>query len=92
MIYLDLSWPDRLIALECDSLTHHFAAHRLRWDDRRQNDLVMQGWLVIRVTWQDVTQRPAQTLALVRHALPPARPVLASMVDPHRGAQVRQNG
>lgn len=68
ILHLDLAWPDLRIAIECDSLAHHFAAHRLRWDDRRQNALVMLGWLVLRVTWQDVTARPGPTGELLRRA------------------------
>ncbi len=81
VIYLDLSWPDRLLAIECDSLAHHFAADRLRWDDRRQNALVMKGWMVLRVTWQDVTQRPGRPSRCSGEPSPPAHPVLASILS-----------
>jgi hypothetical protein len=68
IVYLDLAWPDLRIAIECDSLAHHFAAHRLRWDDRRQNALVLMGWLVLRVTWQDTNERPKQSTGVIQQA------------------------
>ncbi len=67
-IYLDLAWPAVQFALECDGLAHHFAAHQLRWDDRRQNALVLRGWMVLRLTWADVTERCRETRELLRRA------------------------
>jgi hypothetical protein len=77
VVYLDLAWPDRLLAVECDSLAHHFGAHRLRWDDRRQNGLVLLGWTIIRLTWVDVTQRTDATVTLLREAWATCRPTCA---------------
>ncbi len=67
-VYLDLAWPEVKLALECDGLAHHFAAHQLRWDDRRQNALVLLGWMVLRFTWADVTERADDARVLLRRA------------------------
>lgn len=67
-VYLDLAWPEVKLAVECDSLAHHFAAHRLRWDDRRQNALVLLSWLVLRLTWVDVSEREGATVDLLARA------------------------
>ena len=67
-VYLDLAWPEVKLAVECDGLAHHFAAHQLRWDDRRQNALVLLGWMVLRFTWADVTQRVDDSRSLLRRA------------------------
>ena len=67
-VYLDLAWPEVKLAVECDGLAHHFAAHQLRWDDRRQNALVLLGWMVLRFTWADVTQRVDESRSLLTRA------------------------
>ncbi len=68
-IRLDLAWPGVLVAVECDGVYHHGTAIALRWDDRRQNQLVLGGWLVLRFTWADLTTRPDEVVAIVRSAL-----------------------
>lgn len=60
-VYLDLAWPDLLLALECDSLAHHRDVHAFRWDRRRQNALVLLGWTVLRVSFDDVVRQGAAT-------------------------------
>ena len=35
----------------------------------RQNVLMLQGWLVLRFTWEQITQRPHKVLAAVRAAV-----------------------
>lgn len=67
-IRLDLAWPAVLLAVECDGLAYHLGAQQLRWDDRRQNELVLLGWTVLRVTHDDATRFEARTRALLRRA------------------------
>jgi very-short-patch-repair endonuclease len=47
---IDLAYPERLVAIECDGFTWH--SQRSDWDRdrRRQNDLVALGWRVLRIT------------------------------------------
>ena len=68
-VRLDLAWPEVLVAVECDGVYHHGTTIALRWDDRRQNQLVLEGWLVLRFTWDDLTTRPEEVVAVVRSAL-----------------------
>ncbi len=56
VVYLDLAWPDLLLAVECDGLFHHATNVALPWDDDRQNQLVLLGWLVLRFTWRQLTR------------------------------------
>ncbi len=66
---LDFAWPLLLLAVECDGFEHH--GYRLAWkrDRRRIAGLEAMHWRIIHVTWDDVTQRPAETLARVATAL-----------------------
>jgi len=67
-VRLDLSWPDLKLAVECDSLAHHRDVHAFRWDRRRQNDLVLLGWQILRFTWDDVITHPERTIRTLRYA------------------------
>lgn len=65
---LDLAYPDLKIAIECDGRIH---AEGIRFDtDRmRQNLLVIDGWLVLRITWPMATEHPTRVAADIRRAL-----------------------
>jgi very-short-patch-repair endonuclease len=67
-VYLDFAWPELLLAIECDGFAYHADNVRLRWDDDRQNQLVLRGWLVLRFTWKQVTEQPERVIAQVRAA------------------------
>lgn len=64
--FADLAWPAIGLIVECDDLATHFAAHRLRADDTRQNELVRLGWTVLRFTWADVVDQPHRTIEVLR--------------------------
>lgn len=68
-VYLDLAYPEHKIAIEADSEEHHLALDRFQHDRARQNLLVLDGWLVLRFTWRQVTQEPARVVLEVRRAL-----------------------
>ncbi len=57
--YLDLAWPDQLVAMECDSVEHHLSVAAFERDRLRRRTLVALGWKVLEYTYRDVTQRPA---------------------------------
>ncbi len=57
-VYLDFAWPERMLAAECDGLLAHGRDLRLPWDDDRQNELVLRGWLVLRFTWKQLIEEP----------------------------------
>jgi very-short-patch-repair endonuclease len=66
---LDLASPAARVAVEVDGWAYHRDAERFRQDRRRQNDLVLAGWTILRLTWDDLTHRPAAVLAQIRAAL-----------------------
>lgn len=64
----DLVWRKHRVIVEADGAGPHEEPQALFRDRRRQNDLVNEGWTVLRFTWAD-TQRPAYVLSCVRRAL-----------------------
>jgi len=66
---LDFAWPPRRFALECDGFEHHGA--RLAWkrDRRRVAAIEAMRWRTMHVTWDDVTERPAETIDRIAYAL-----------------------
>lgn len=65
---VDLAFPAQKIAIELDGSIHLEASVRER-DLRRQNDLVLVGWTVLRFTWQRFVDRPDLVVAEIRAAL-----------------------
>ena len=65
---MDLAWPMWMVAVEVDGLASHGPAE-FSADRRRQNRIVLGGWVLLRFTWGDVTDSPEYVLATVREAL-----------------------
>ena len=65
---VDLAWPDRRVLVEFDGNVHRERRVFVH-DLRRQNDLVLAGWTVLRFTSADVLGRPWRVLATIRSAL-----------------------
>lgn len=55
----DLVDRNLLMAIEADSFGWHGTREALVADARRYNSFVVNGWLVLRFTWDDVMLRPA---------------------------------
>lgn len=72
--WLDLAWPDSKVALEFDGAVKYSGgeygdpARRLFEEKLRQDALEEDGWLVIRVVWDDL-RRPEVLVARIRSAL-----------------------
>ncbi|MDH3307362.1 MAG: type IV toxin-antitoxin system AbiEi family antitoxin domain-containing protein [Acidimicrobiia bacterium] len=66
---LDLAYPAERIAIELDGRTWHRSARAFQDDRERQNLLVIDGWEILRFTWDDVTLRPEAVASTVRAAL-----------------------
>jgi very-short-patch-repair endonuclease len=66
---VDLAFPDHRIAIEIDGWAWHSDVERFRHDRRRQNVLVLQGWIVLRFTWHDLNRRPEAMIGEIRRAL-----------------------
>lgn len=64
--YLDMGWPDSLVAVEYDGEQHRLDRFQYTKDIRRSEDLERLGWLVIRVV---ATDHPADIIRRVRGAL-----------------------
>ena len=65
---VDLAWPDRGVLVEFDGDVHR--DRRVFVNDlRRQNGLVLAGWVVLRFTSADVLGRPGWVLEMIRRAL-----------------------
>ena len=73
---LDFAWPRICFAIECDGFEWH--GNRLAWkrDRRRIARLEALGWRLLHVTWDDVIQRPGETIARIHAAIPRIRGVL----------------
>jgi very-short-patch-repair endonuclease len=67
--YLDVAFPALRIVLEIDGRLHERDEDVFENDRRRQNALVLDGWLVLRFTWRVLTEHPDQVLEAVRLAL-----------------------
>lgn len=64
---VDLAYPALKVAIELDGLVHLERDVRER-DLKRQNDLVLAGWTVLRFTWERFVQRPDLVVAEIRAA------------------------
>jgi very-short-patch-repair endonuclease len=64
----DLAWPNRKVLVEFDGDVHRERDVFVN-DLRRQNQLVAEGWIVLRFTSADVLGRPDEVIAEIRRAL-----------------------
>lgn len=64
----DFLWPDRELVVETDGYDFHRTAAARRRDALKDEVLRGLGLTVVRLTWADVTERPAATAARVRDA------------------------
>jgi hypothetical protein len=65
---VDLAWPEQRVLVEFDGDVHRDRRTFVQ-DLRRQNGLVLAGWIVLRFTSADVLRRPAWVIATIRRAL-----------------------
>lgn len=65
----DFAEPRSRVVVELDGLASHGTAAALQRDLARQNYLVLEGWTILRFTWDDVSKRPDQVTAGVGRAL-----------------------
>lgn len=68
---VDCLWRDAKVIVELDGRRYHDGRLALEGDRRRDNALMAAGWRVIRVTWDDLRDRPTEVVAWVRSALSP---------------------
>ncbi|MEJ1088761.1 DUF559 domain-containing protein [Microbacterium sp. Mu-80] len=65
---VDLAYPDLKIAIEYEGDGHRTSKKQWRRDIQRQRDLEDRGWIVIRLTQQDLTEADA-VIARIRNAI-----------------------
>ncbi|MDF2977683.1 MAG: hypothetical protein K0S40_2411 [Actinomycetospora sp.] len=56
------------MAVEIDGWAFHRDVDRFRRDGVRQNEVVIRGWRVIRVTWYELQENPHDLADVVRRA------------------------
>ena len=79
---LDLAFDELKVLVEIDGWAYHRDLRAFLRDTDRQNALVLQGWVVIRTNWYELTREPRA----VPHPRPrrPRRPPPRAH-DPHFG-------
>jgi hypothetical protein len=66
---LDFAQVDLRIAIEVDGRAYHSDRRSFERDRSRQNALSIDGWLVLRFTWEQITERPGEVIAVIRAAI-----------------------
>lgn len=66
---VDLAYPASRVAIELDSVRWHLDRKAFHTDRRRDNELALHGWRVLRFTWEDFVESPDRLVATVRDVL-----------------------
>jgi hypothetical protein len=66
---VDFAWPTHRLVVETDGFACHADRVSYRADRRRTNALVLDGWRVLRFSWEDVVHDPQRVVAAVRAVL-----------------------
>lgn len=66
---IDFAHEGLRIAIEVDGRAFHSDRQAFERDRERQNALVLGGWMVLRFTWEQITERPEEVIAAVQAAV-----------------------
>lgn len=66
---LDFAHVGLRIAIEVDGRAFHTDRTAFERDRWRQNALVLDGWLVLRFTWEQISERPHEVIAIIQAAV-----------------------
>jgi len=66
---IDVAHVGLRIVIEVDGRAFHSDRHAFEGDRERQNVLSIGGWLILRFTWEQISQQPAKVIAAVRAAV-----------------------
>ncbi|GAA4838875.1 hypothetical protein GCM10023201_30200 [Actinomycetospora corticicola] len=66
---LDLAFADQLVVVEIDGWAYHRDLRAFLRDARRQNALMVEGWIVIRTNWFDLRDDPEGFVRTVQEVL-----------------------
>ena len=61
--FIDFLWPELRVAVETDGFVWHSSRHDWQRDRHKRNHLTLEGYTVVQITWDDLTQRPADVMA-----------------------------
>lgn len=67
--YLDLAWPYRMVAVECNDNGSHDTPKAFRRDPMKRNRCERAGWVYREFTWREMVDNSAEVLAQVKAAL-----------------------
>jgi len=66
---VDLLFPAAKLIIECDGRRWHSRERDFERDRRRDNEAMLAGWRVLRITWDELRNHPERVIADVRRAL-----------------------
>jgi hypothetical protein len=66
---VEFAYPERKLLIEVDGRCWHSSLLDLEADRRRDNRLIAAGWRILRITGEQVDQRPDEVVGLLRTAL-----------------------
>ena len=67
--FADFAWPRYKFIVEFDSYSHHGGKRAFYRDRDRNGWLIAQGWDILPVTWEQLTERPLETAARIAAAI-----------------------
>ena len=67
--YLDLAWPDPMVAVECNDAGSHDTPKAFRRDPMKRNRCEAAGWTFREFTWWDMVESGAEVVALMAATL-----------------------
>ena len=66
---VDFAYEDARVIIECDGRRWHTTMEAFESDRRRDNLAQLNGWRVLRFTWNDLNETPARVLFQIAQAL-----------------------
>jgi hypothetical protein len=69
LYYLDLAWPQWMVAVECNDAGSHHTPKAFRRDPMKRNRCEGAGWRYLEFTWWDMVDASAEVVAQVAAAL-----------------------
>lgn len=66
---VDAVWDEQRLVVEVDGRKFHEPGSRFERDRRKDGELMLAGYRVLRVTWRRLTREPEQVIALLAAAL-----------------------
>lgn len=76
-LHPDITYAERRVAIECDSLAFHADQRAIDLDGRKHNAYSLAGWTVLRITWLRYQRDREGFVHEVRRALAGRRPVIS---------------